>query len=164
MPLRYRFLAFFRPFAFLWGWVIVAGCSSDQSARQNEDKADSVPPREIRKEVGEASWYGPGFQGRKTSSGETFDQKKLTAAHPSLPMGTKATVTNLDNGKQVEIIVNDRGPDAKNRVIDLSGGAANQLDMKKDGTARVKIETVRKKSASQTKTKLAEEEVDSDED
>lgn len=95
------------------------------------------------KEVGKASWYGPGFQGHETSNGEKFDQNELTAAHPSLPMGTKAEVTNLENGKTVEVNINDRGPDVKGRVIDLSKGAAKKLDMKKTGTAQVKIETKR---------------------
>jgi len=65
----------------------------------------------------------------------------MTAAHPSLPMGTKAEVTNLENGKQVAVTINDRGPLTKGRAIDVSGGAARKLDMKKNGTAKVKIET-----------------------
>jgi rare lipoprotein A len=65
----------------------------------------------------------------------------MTAAHPTLPMGTKAKVTNLENGKKVEVRINDRGPYAKDRVIDLSGAAANKLDMKEGGSAQVKIET-----------------------
>ena len=68
----------------------------------------------------------------------------MTAAHPNLPMGTKATVTNLDNDKTVEVKINDRGPYAKNRVIDVSKAAAKKLNMHKDGTAHVKIETKRK--------------------
>lgn len=93
------------------------------------------------KEVGKVSWCGPGLQGHETSNGEKFDQNALTAAHPSLPMGTKAEVTNLENGKTVEVTINDRGPDVKGRVIDLSKGAAKKLDMKKTGSAQVKIET-----------------------
>lgn len=91
--------------------------------------------------MGEASWYGPGFQGKETANGETFDQKDMTAAHPTLPMGTKAMVTNLENGKKVEVRVNDRGPFAADRAIDLSNAAAKKLEMKKGGTAEVKIET-----------------------
>ncbi|ATG90153.1 septal ring lytic transglycosylase RlpA family protein [Methylomonas koyamae] len=141
--------------------LVVAGCSSDQPSRQDDEKADVVPrqeaPKKPNKEVGEASWYGPGFQGQKTSSGETFDQKKMTAAHPTLPMGTKATVTNQDNGKQVEVTINDRGPTVNNRVIGLSSGAANKLDMKKDGTAQVTIETKPKaKKGARAKIKLIE--------
>jgi rare lipoprotein A len=92
------------------------------------------------KEVGEASWYGPGFQGNETANGETFDQNKMTAAHPSLPLGSKADVTNLENGKKVEVKINDRGPYAEDRAIDLSRAAAKKLDMEEDGTAKVKIE------------------------
>jgi rare lipoprotein A len=69
----------------------------------------------------------------------------MTAAHPSLPMGTKAEVTNLDNGKKVAVTINDRGPAVKGRAIDLSSGAAKKLDMKKSGTAHVKIVTKRVK-------------------
>ena len=97
----------------------------------------------MRTEVGEASWYGPGFQGKETANGDTFDQTKMTAAHPSLPMGTKAKVTNLENDKEVEVRINDRGPYAKDRVIDVSRAAAKKLDMQEDGTAQVKIETKR---------------------
>jgi rare lipoprotein A len=92
------------------------------------------------RQVGTASWYGPGFHGRKTASGERFDQNKLTAAHRSLPLDTVVKVTNLDNGKAVKVSINDRGPYVGNRVIDLSRAAANKLDMTEDGTARVRIE------------------------
>lgn len=122
------------------------GCNSNTTEDQNSEmpkQSESVAPTN-RKQVGEASWYGPGFHGRETASGETFDQKAMTAAHPSLPLGSKAQVTNLENGKSVEVIINDRGPDAKGRAIDLSGGAANQLDMKEQGTGQVKIESPRK--------------------
>jgi len=91
-------------------------------------------------QVGEASFYGPGFHGKKTANGETFDQNEKTAAHPTLPLGTKATVTNLDNGTSVDVTINDRGPYVKGRDIDLSKGAAKELGMTKDGVAPVKIE------------------------
>jgi rare lipoprotein A len=89
---------------------------------------------------GLASWYGPGFHGRKTASGEAYDQNDLTAAHRKLPLGSKATVTNLETGKEVEVEINDRGPYVKGRVIDLSKAAAEKLEMKEDGTAPVRIE------------------------
>jgi rare lipoprotein A len=92
------------------------------------------------RQVGTASWYGPGFHGRKTASGERFDQNKLTAAHRSLPLDTVVKVTNLENGKAVKVLINDRGPYIGKRVIDLSRAAASQLDMTDDGTARVQIE------------------------
>jgi peptidoglycan lytic transglycosylase len=75
-------------------------------------------------QVGTASWYGPDHQGKETASGDTFDQQKLTAAHPTLPLGTKAVVTNLETGKSVQVTINDREPYVKGRKIDLSRAAA----------------------------------------
>ena len=89
---------------------------------------------------GEASFYGPGFHGRKTATGEIFNQDKLTAASTELPLGTRAKVKNLENGKTVEVRVNDRGPYAEGRVIDLSKAAARKLGMVKDGVADVRVE------------------------
>ena len=94
----------------------------------------------VVEQVGEASWYGKDFHGKKTASGETFDQHDLTAAHPTLPLGTEATVTNLETGKSVDVEINDRGPYSKGRDIDLSKEAAKEIGMKKDGAAPVKIE------------------------
>ena len=94
----------------------------------------------VVEQIGEASFYGKGFHGKKTASGEKFDQHDLTAAHPTLPLGTEATVTNLDTGKSVEVRINDRGPISKGRDIDLSKQAADKIGMKKDGAAPVKIE------------------------
>lgn len=89
---------------------------------------------------GKASWYGPGFHGEETASGDVFDQRQLTAAHRELPFGTEVTVTNLENGKRVTVEINDRGPYAKGRIIDLSREAGRKLDMISDGTADVRIE------------------------
>jgi len=89
---------------------------------------------------GEASFYGGKFHGRTTANGETMNQNKPTAASPALPLGSKATVTNQDNGKSVDVIVNDRGPYVDGRVIDLSRNAARTLDMIEDGTAPVRVE------------------------
>lgn len=89
---------------------------------------------------GKASWYGPRFHGRKTASGEPFNQHDLTAAHRSLPFGTRVKVTNLKNGKSVVVRINDRGPYAKGRVIDLSRAAAKRLDMLRSGVAQVRVE------------------------
>ena len=91
-------------------------------------------------EQGEASWYGPGFHGKKTASGDKYDSNDLTAAHRRLPLGSEATITNLENGKQVEVEINDRGPYAAGRKIDLSKAAAEKLDILDDGTAPVRIE------------------------
>jgi rare lipoprotein A len=90
-------------------------------------------------EKGIASWYGPSFHGRKTSSGETFDMHKFSAAHKLLPMHAKVTVTNLENGRSVLLTVNDRGPFIAGRVLDLSYGAAKSLGMVDRGLARVLI-------------------------
>jgi rare lipoprotein A (peptidoglycan hydrolase) len=89
----------------------------------------------------EASYYGTGFHGKKTAGGEKFDQGDLTAAHPTLPLGSEAKVTNLETGESVEVQINDRGPYAKGRDIDLSKAAAKEIGIdKKNGEAPVKIE------------------------
>lgn len=93
-------------------------------------------------EIGVASWYGAQLQGRRTASGERFDMRKLTAAHKSLPLDTRVRVTNLRNGRSVEVTVNDRGPYVDARVIDLSARAAEALDLKRRGVGRVKIEVI----------------------
>lgn len=101
-----------------------------------------VPAERPVLEVGTASWYGPGFHGRLTASGEVFDENALTAAHPSLPLGTTVQVTNLENGKRVTLVINDRGPFVAGRVIDLSRAAAERLGFLEDGLARVGIEII----------------------
>ncbi len=100
-----------------------------------------VDPHGYRAE-GQASWYGTKHHGRKTASGERFDQHALTAAHRQLPFGTRVQVTNLRNGKRVAVRINDRGPYSRGRLIDVSKAAAEQLDMLKSGTAPVRIETL----------------------
>jgi rare lipoprotein A len=91
---------------------------------------------------GEASWYGDTYHGRNTASGETYDMTMLTAAHRTLPFGTLVRVTNLENDKSVTVRVNDRGPFAKDRVIDVSRAAASLLDFQNKGTAKVEIRVV----------------------
>ena len=91
-------------------------------------------------QVGMASWYGDRFKRRPTASGEPFDPKDITAAHRTLPLQTIARVTNLGNGRWILVRINDRGPYAPGRVIDLSRNAATQLGMKQDGIARVRVE------------------------
>lgn len=90
-------------------------------------------------QTGAASWYGQDFQGRRTASGEVFDQEALTAAHPTLPIPSLVQVTNLENGREVIVRVNDRGPFTGDRVIDLSRGAANVLGFEQQGQARVHV-------------------------
>jgi rare lipoprotein A len=97
-------------------------------------------------ETGIASWYGPGFQGKSTASGETFDTAELTAAHRTLQMPSLVRVTNLDNGKSVIVRVNDRGPFKRGRVIDVSQKAAELLEFKHLGTAKVKLEVLKEES------------------
>ena len=90
-------------------------------------------------ETGKASWYGKDFHGRPTSSGETFDMYKKTAAHKTLPIGTYVKVINLKNDRPTIVRINDRGPFVKGRIIDLSYSAAKEIDMDASGTADVKI-------------------------
>lgn len=90
-------------------------------------------------EDGVASWYGPNFHGKLTANGETYNMHGLTAAHRTLPFDTIVKVKNLDNGQSVEVRINDRGPYAKDRIIDLSKEAARKIDMLNSGTARVEL-------------------------
>ncbi len=96
------------------------------------------------KQTGEASWYGPGFQGRKTANGDRFDMNALTAAHKTLPLGTMIEVTNLGNNKKIIVKVNDRGPFSKGRILDLSKRAARKLGIIKRGHGRVRIKALTK--------------------
>jgi rare lipoprotein A len=92
-------------------------------------------------ETGTASWYGPGFQGKKTASGATFNTHAYTAAHKYLKFGTKVKVTNLSNQRSVLVTITDRGPYVRGRIIDLSQAAKNALGM--GGTAKVSLESVK---------------------
>ncbi len=116
------------------GLLVGSGCAL---VRQPEP-----PPVTDGVQAGIASWYGPGFHGRRTANGEVFDQNELTAAHRSLPHGTRAMVTNLTNGRSVEVRINDRGPFVGGRVIDLSYAAARSIAMIGPGTAPVRIEVL----------------------
>ncbi len=91
---------------------------------------------------GVASWYGPTFHGRKTADGETYDMYAMTAAHKTLPLGTRVEVTNLDNHRQVQVRINDRGPFVRGRIIDLSYAAAKKLGIVGPGTAPVELVAV----------------------
>ncbi len=97
-------------------------------------------------ETGIASWYGPGFNGKKTANGEIFDQRELTAAHRTLQMPSLVRVTNLDNGRSIIVRVNDRGPFKRNRVIDVSEKSAELLGFKGIGTAKVRLEVLQQES------------------
>jgi rare lipoprotein A (peptidoglycan hydrolase) len=113
-------------------------------AQPGEPDHDTV---QVADQVGLASWYGNQHQGRLTASGERFDERKLTAAHRTLPLETKVKVTNLENGKSIEVKVNDRGPYIPGRVLDLSTQAAKMLGMDKEGLALVRIEIVQQQVA-----------------
>jgi rare lipoprotein A len=93
-------------------------------------------------QTGIASWYGPGFHGKATASGAVYNQYDLTAAHQTLPLGSRVMVTNLENGKTTEVLINDRGPFAKGRIIDLSYTAAQSIDMIGPGTASVRVDVL----------------------
>ena len=125
------------------GLFVVQGCSTlsrDQPPQVPPSQAGAVTTPGTPAHIGEASWYGPGFQGKKTASGEIFDDSKLTAAHKTIPLGSKAKVTNLTNGKTVEVKINDRGPFIDGRMVDLSQAAAKALGMIDRGTARVQLD------------------------
>ncbi|MBA1201816.1 septal ring lytic transglycosylase RlpA family protein [Pseudomonas capeferrum] len=106
----------------------VAGCASHDVDPHGYDKS------------GLASWYGARHQGKRTASGERFNQNGLTAAHRSLPFGSRVRVTNTRNQRSVVVRINDRGPHGRSRLIDLSRGAAEKIGMLRSGTARVRVQ------------------------
>lgn len=111
--------------------LVVAGCD-EHPGQEGKEQGDVI-------QTGTASWYGPGFHGRLTSSRERYDQDELTAAHRTLPFDTIVEVVNTENNKTVEVRINDRGPYAGNRIIDLSRAAADEIGMKDDGVAEVEL-------------------------
>lgn len=114
----------------------------DQVSEEKEPETSAIvaTPSQAVIEAGIASWYGAKHHGRRTASGERFDQKKLTAAHPTLPWGSVVRVTSLANGKSVDVRINDRGPFIKGRIIDLSRAAARALGMA--GLMEVQLEVL----------------------
>lgn len=121
--------------------LLLAACSSNPAPtppapRSAEPEPEPAPA--IYQE-GIASWYGPGFDGRPTASGEIFDADSLTAAHPSLPFGSIVRVINVENGREVVVRINDRGPFVEGRIIDVSQAAARALGMIGAGIARVRL-------------------------
>jgi len=113
--------------------ALAAACASSKWAHP------AAPPEPGTRIVGLASWYGQRHQGHATASGETYDVNKLTAAHRTMPFGTRLRVTNVENGRSVVVRVNDRGPRKKDRVLDVSLAAARALGMVGDGVTRVEI-------------------------
>ena len=127
VPCRYLFLA-----ALLLCQLLAIGCS-------NNRKPAGPTSLGVPVERGIASWYGPKFHGRRTANGERYDMNELTAAHPSLPFGTKVGVRNTRTGREVMVKINDRGPFSKNRIIDLSYAAAREIGVVGPGTAAVEL-------------------------
>ena len=117
--------------AILVGGLLFAGC-----ARQARPPEDGRAPA---RQVGMASWYGDYHHGKTTANGEKFDKNAFTAAHPKLRFGTCVRVRHLDNGREVQIRINDRGPYAKGRIIDVSEAAAVKLGMREAGVAKVEL-------------------------
>jgi len=126
--------------------ALAAGCAHAPAPVERppggERTAGAEPPRARGAEEGMASFYAHRFHGRRTASGARYDMYALTCAHPDAPFGTRLRVTDLDSGRSVVVTVNDRGPFAKGRVIDLSLAAARRLQMVKRGVARVRVERV----------------------
>ena len=110
---------------------LLAGCSTA-----------AVPPMGHSGTVGIASWYGGKFHGRRTASGAIFDQNAYTAAHRTLPFGTRVRVTNLANGRWINLVITDRGPFVRGRIIDVSRGAAAQLGFLRQGLTRVRVDVI----------------------
>lgn len=133
MPVRLRDVPFF---IIILAWVI--GCSVPASKVRLPER----PSVGGVSQTGIASWYGPGFHGKATASGEIYNQNDFTAAHQTLPLGTRVMVTNLENGRSTEVLINDRGPFAKGRIIDLSRSAAQSIDMIGPGTALVRVDVL----------------------
>jgi rare lipoprotein A len=126
----------------LLGGVMTLACASGRGAAGPAGSAARPPLTRQPTENGLASWYGEPYHGRMTSSGAVFDMQDLTAAHRTLPFGTRLRVTRKDTGKSVDVVVNDRGPFVADRILDLSFGAAKVLDMVEAG-ARARRPTAR---------------------
>jgi rare lipoprotein A len=121
--------------------ITIVGCGSQASNQRPQPLAEQpLSAHEVgHPQVTVASWYGPGFHGHPTSSGEVYDQQALTAASRTLPLGSHARVTNLKTGKSVVVRINDRGPFVRGRGIDLSRAAARRIGVDRRGTATVRV-------------------------
>lgn len=125
-----------------WAGLLASAALVSAACSGNHHPVAAPPATGEQVTRGTASWYGTKFDGRRTASGERYDMRKLTAAHPSLPFGTLVQVTNLDNGRQVVVRINDRGPFGRRRVIDLSYAAARELAIVGPGTAQVELAVI----------------------
>ena len=118
--------------------AVLSGCSTaPDRSRPGSQAPAPAKPSGTEVDRGRASWYGPGFHGKRTASGERFDMNELTAAHRTLPFGTRVRVRNVQNGREVVVRINDRGPRIRDRIIDLSKAAAAALDLVQAGEASV---------------------------
>lgn len=131
----------FRLVAAVLALLIHTACAS--TPKRRTPLANRPAPKIGATASGTASWYGPGYHGKRTACGEKFDQDALTAAHGSWPCGTKVRVTLLSTGKTVEVVINDLFPNHKGRLIDVSRGAARAIGLIGPGTGKVRIEVVR---------------------
>jgi rare lipoprotein A len=127
--------------------IYILSCNSGPSPQEPGSPTEAPKAEQVLEtDTGLASYYGPGLEGNKTASGETFDSQEMVAAHPSYPMGTILRVTNLENGDTVRVRISDFGPTKKNRkegiIIDLSKGAASKINMVSKGKAQVKVEVL----------------------
>ena len=150
-----RFKSVFVPFIV---FVTIQGCSLAPYREHSGESINRVPiipkkkPEATEKkgsdvQVGLASWYITNSRGKKTASGEVYDPHRRTAAHRSFPLGSRVRVTRLDNGKSIEVQINDRGPFVAGRVIDLSRAAADALGISEKGTVTVRVELLDSTSA-----------------
>jgi len=134
-------------YSFLILLMIFYGCSSTSrySSTNDYSKKDSRTKNfdVLEVETGKASFYADEFNGKRTANGEIYDMNELTAAHPSYPFNTLVNVTNLSNGKSVEVRINDRMPQFKGRTIDLSLAAAKKIEMINSGIQEVKLEVIK---------------------
>mgnify|MGYP001498712380 CR=1 FL=1 len=131
----------------LCGLMIVGGNISPAYAHTSHRSKTKISNKikkndKSSKMIGVASWYGKGLSGRRTASGTRFNPNELTAAHKSLPLGTRVLVTNLSNGRETLLKITDRGPYSGRRILDVSHKAAEKLGMIKTGTARIKIKVI----------------------
>jgi rare lipoprotein A len=137
---HFRFISWNSPLPVLGLLALLLSASSCAPPPRRSDA------RVLSTEIGEATWYGNEFHGRKTASGERFNENDLTAAHPSLPFGTVCRVTNLSNGRSVIVRINDRGPFTKGRVMDLSKRAMGDIGGIRAGVVEVKVEVLKRGS------------------
>ncbi|XCI75796.1 MAG: septal ring lytic transglycosylase RlpA family protein [Flavobacteriales bacterium] len=127
----------------LYSFILVLGLSIGFSVGKHKAKRKrKFKMTKVIKKKGNASWYGPGFHGRKTANGQIFDMRKFTAAHKTLPFGTKLKVTNPKNGKTVTVTINDRGPSPNGRILDLSKAAFKAIAHNDRGVIQVQYEEV----------------------